>query len=55
LYLMRHLYDQHTDTVESAQNVESWGYQGLFQQLKLSLPPQPPARIATGRPPSHPL
>jgi hypothetical protein len=27
----------------------------LIQQLKLSLPPQPPPRIATGRLPSHPL
>ena len=27
----------------------------LIQQLKLSLPPQPPPRIATGRLPNHPL
>ena len=27
----------------------------LIQQLKLSLPPQPPPRITTGRQPSHPL
>jgi Transposase DDE domain len=27
----------------------------LIQQLKLSLPPQPPPRIATGRLPGHPL
>jgi Transposase DDE domain len=27
----------------------------LIRQLKLSLPPQPPPRIATGRLPSHPL
>jgi len=27
----------------------------LIQQLKLSLPPQPPPRIATARLPSHPL
>jgi hypothetical protein len=27
----------------------------LIQQIKLSLPPQPPPRLATGRLPSHPL